>query len=315
MATDIQSSLDLILVPNTRNGKYGGYQLGLLDRELTDLEKELILCTACKGILKDPISVENKLKCGQCLGPDETGQPSVSISTSITDSLQVSCPLKKEGCNWKASISNLIEHMKSCQYFLQKYPNCPEMDVACSFKRYGCTLVTKRKNMEQHEKESLTKHLKMMDTHLITTDDNLRNLQTELQTVKIQNQALSSKLELVEKDMKLTFGGIIYEITGLREKLKINQTYRTKEFYVGLYNFQATVYPRMNNEEKLGIFIQIVSGHFDDKLVWPFSGRISFTLMSQVNETNSVTNSFDTKNEAAFQKTALIIEMETNFQK
>ena len=302
MATDTQSSLDLILVPNTRNGKYGGYQQGLLDEELTNLEKKSVLCTACNGILRDPMSVENKLKCRQCLEPDETGQPSASTCTSIADSLQVSCPLKGKGCNWKASISNLVDHTKSCQYFLQRYPNCPEMDVECSFKRYGCTVVTKRKNMEHHEKENITKHLKMMDKHLITTDDNLRNLQTELQAVKSQNQALSSKLQLVEKDMKLTFGGITCEIPGLREKLKRDQTCRSKEFYVGLYNFQAIIYPRKNNEEKLGIFIQIVRGQFDDKLVWPFSGRISFTLMSQINETNSVTNSFDTKNEAAFQK-------------
>ena len=302
MATDGESALDIILVTNFRNGMYGGYKLGLLNRELSNLEKKLILCTACNGILRDPISVENKLKCKSCLEPNESGEPSISTSIGISDSLKISCPFREKGCVWSDSITNLIDHKKRCQYFLQKYPNCPEMDVECAFKRYGCDIITKRKHMEHHEKESQTKHLKMMNKHIRSSDDNLRSLQSELQTVKSQLQTVNSKLQIVEKEMKNTFGGIVCEIPGLKEKIKINQTYKTKEFYVGLYNFQATIYPRRNNEQHLGIFIQIVRGQFDDKLIWPFSGKISFILLNEANEDTSITNEFVTANEKAFQK-------------
>ena len=297
MVTDSQSALDIILVTNIRKGMYGGYKLGLLDRELTTLEKKLILCTACNGILRDPISVESKLKCKSCLEPSESGEPSVSASIGITEGLKVSCPFKNKGCDWSDSITNIIDHKKHCQYFLDKYPNCPEIDMACSFKRYGCEVVTKRKHMEHHEKESQTKHLKMMEKHIKSTDDNLKNLQSEFQT-------LNSKLQLVEKEMKHTFGGIICEVPGVREKIKINRTYKTDEFYVGLYSFQADIYPRNDNKENFGIFIQIVRGQFDDKLIWPLRGKISFTLMNQINESNSITNTFaiTTDNQDAFQR-------------
>ena len=295
MATTSQSALDLILVINNHNGKYGGYQLRLLDRELSNLEKKLILCTACNGILRDPISVENKLKCKSCLEPNESGEPSIYISIGISDSLKVNCPFKEKGCVWSDTITSLIDHMKQCQHFLEKYPNCPEMDVTCAFKRYGCDIVTKRKHMEHHEEEFQTKHLQMMDKHIRSIDENL-------QTVKSQFQTLNLKLQLVEKEMKHTFGGIICEISGFREKMKTNQSYKTKEFYVGLYNFQATIYPRNDNQEKLGIYIQIVRGQFDDKLVWPFRGILSFTLMNKSKEENSITRRYTIGNESAFQR-------------
>ena len=102
--------------------------------------------------------------------------------------------------------------------------------------------------------------------------------------------------------MKHTFGGMICEISGLKEKMKVNHNYRTSEFYVGLYNFQVTISPRRTNEQHLGIFIQIVKGQFDGQLLWPFKGKISFTLINQTNEKQSIFKEFSTDNELAFQK-------------
>ena len=48
-------------------------------------------------------------------------------------------------------------------------------------------------------------------------------------------------MQLVEKDMRRTYGGNVCEIPGSSEKMKRNLCYNiTKEFYVGLYGFQAS---------------------------------------------------------------------------
>ena len=183
MATHTQCALDLLLVTNTRNGMYGGYKLGLLDRELTTLEKKIVLCTQCNGILRDPISVESKLKCRSCLEPSESGEPSESARIGITESLKVICPFKYRGCDWIDSIANIIDHKKNCQHFLDTYPSCTKMDLECNLKRYDYEVVTQMKHMEHHESVSQTKHLQMMAKHIKNSDVNLKKIGSELAMV------------------------------------------------------------------------------------------------------------------------------------
>ncbi|KAI6654368.1 TNF receptor-associated factor 4-like [Oopsacas minuta] len=302
MARAIEESvLDFILVKNTRNGQNGGFKMTLVDRELTTLEKDIIVCSACTGILREPVLIGNNFKCKSCLEPDEDGRAS-ELQDKITKNLQINCPFMKEGCVWKGSIANIIDHKRHCQYFLLKFPNCPESVTECSFKRYGCEVVTKRKYMENHEQDCQTKHLKLMDKHIKNTDNTLQKVSSELGTLKAQFQDLNQQLKQTENDMKCTFGGIIFELPGIKDKMKTNQNYKTMEFYVGLYKFQGTIYLNHNNDKNLGIFIQIVKGKFDEDIIWPFSGDISITLLNKVNEHNSISSTFTTKGESAFKK-------------
>ncbi|KAI6654366.1 hypothetical protein LOD99_763 [Oopsacas minuta] len=299
MARAIEESvLDFILVKNTRNGQNGGFKMTLVDRELTTLEKDIIVCSACTGILREPVLIGNNFKCKSCLEPDEDGRAS-ELRFDLTDKLKINCPFMKEGCVWKGSIANIIDHKRHCQFFLKRFPNCPEMDTECSFKQYGCEVVKQRKYMDKHEQDFQNKHLKLVVEHIKNTDDTLAKLSSELGRLKIE---MNSKFKQAEKDMKYTFGGIIFELPGIKDKMKTNQSYKTMEFYVGLYKFQGTIYPNYNNDKNLGIFIQIVRGKFDEDIIWPFSGKISITLLNKVNEDNSISKNFITEGESAFKK-------------
>ena len=192
--------LNVILVKNTRNGRNGGFRITLVDRELSDLEKDIIICSSCDGILREPVLVGDIFKCKYCLEPCDVATDSTLSIVPLTSRLLIVCPFKKEGCTWNGPIAKLIEHRRKCQIFLQKYPNCPDTDIACNFKRYGCEVVTQRKYMRKHEEDHQTNHMLLMDKHIRAKDDTIQNLSSELVAVKKQ-------LNEVETEMKYTCGG------------------------------------------------------------------------------------------------------------
>ena len=291
--------LDSILMKNLRNGKNGGFRVTLLDRELSDQEKHILICSACDGILREPVLVNYIFKCKDCIEMEEVVCSSLP---NLTRKMQIHCPYKEKGCTWNDSITELIEHRSNCGKFLQEYPNCPDTEIECSFKQYGCGVVTQRKYMHRHEQNNLTDHMKLMDKHMREKDEAIQNLLSELGTVKTQIQDTKKQLKEVETEMKYTCGGIVFELPGIQEKLKSNRTYQITEFYAGLYKFQGTIRSKHNNENKIGVFVQIQKGKFDDDVIWPFCGKISISLVNKIDEKLSVFHSFRTEGNCSFEK-------------
>ena len=282
--------LDSILVKNTRNGEYGGFKLSLVDRELSDLEKHNVICTACNGILREPVISGSIFKCKSCLELEEV--ESATILASLTQKLHVYCPFKEEGCIWKDSIVKLVEHRNQCRYFLQKFSNNPDESIECCFKQYGCGVVTQRKRMPKHEEDHQTKHMKLMDHHIRTKDSMIHKLSLELVAVRTQVQEMNNQLKQVEKETKYTSGGIIFELPKINEKIsvKTTQSYPINEFYVGLYKFQGTIRANHKDQKTIAVFIQSQRGDFDRELIWPLTGKYSVTLISKLDETSSISS-------------------------
>ena len=276
--------LDSILVKNTRNGEYGGFKLSLVDRELSELEKHNVICISCNGILREPVISGSISKCKSCLELEEDG--SATTLTFVTQKLHVYCPFKEQGCTWKDSIATLVEHRSKCKDFLQNFPNSPDEDIECCFKQYGCEVVTQRKRMPKHEEDNQTKHMKLMHNHIKINDNMIHKLSSELEAVRTQ---MKEQLKQVENEARYTSGGIIFELPNIKEKITATRSYPTKEFYVGLYKLQGTIRTNYDDQKKIAVFIQS-QRDFDRELIWPFSGKFSVTLISNLDETSSISN-------------------------
>ena len=109
--------LYIILVKSTRNGNNGGFGITLVDRKFSDFEKDIIICSACDGILREPVLVGNIFKCKFCLEPGDVATDSKISIVPLTSRLQIVCPFKKEGCTWNGPIAKLIEHRNIVRYF------------------------------------------------------------------------------------------------------------------------------------------------------------------------------------------------------
>ena len=113
----------------------GGYKQSLLQNILTPLERTLIVCCSCEGVMRDPQLTEAGYKCRSCLEGGE-GKP-VTVNKTEIDKLRVVCPFRQEGCNWSSTIGILVSHVEKCDL-------CP---VSCPL---GCGGSLKRKDLKKH---------------------------------------------------------------------------------------------------------------------------------------------------------------------
>ena len=116
----------------------GGYRQDLLENILSPLERSLIVCCRCEGVLRDPQLTEEGYKCESCLDGGE-GRPATTNKT-VVEKLRVVCPFRQQGCDWSGTIGLVVSHVEKCDL-------CP---VSCPL---GCGHSSKRKDLKRHEKE------------------------------------------------------------------------------------------------------------------------------------------------------------------
>ena len=76
-------------------------------------------------------------------------------------------------------------------------------------------------------------------------------------------------------------GQLEWNIKGVKQKIEKKEYSYSDPFYVGLYKCQGCIVWDCNSTGKVGCFIRIMKGKFDDKLKWPFIYRFKFVLLNQ----------------------------------
>ena len=116
----------------------GGYRQDLLENMLSPLERSLIACCSCEGVMRDPQFTEEGYKCSFCLDGGE-GKPA-SVNKAEIEKLRVVCPFKQQGCHWSGTMGLVLAHVEKCDL-------CP---ISCSL---GCGHSSERKYSKRHENE------------------------------------------------------------------------------------------------------------------------------------------------------------------
>ena len=121
-------------------GDYGGYRKDILIEYLTRREKDILICTVCKGIMKEAcLSTSGEQLCS-CCDKSISKVPHTAIRKMI-DSLKCLCPLMERGCQWLGTLEDCENHLDTCGYV---YENC----------KLNCGEVLRREEFEKHEKEN-----------------------------------------------------------------------------------------------------------------------------------------------------------------
>ena len=202
----------------------------------------------------EEICLERKISCTFCHVIIKASQYSDHIETC--PSFRLECT---NGCNVLVLRRNMEIH-------ISKF--CPLSMVPCSFKKYGCDVVRKRKELDIHETEFVVKHVKMMNTCL-----------EEIGTTVIPNN------------------GLKWEINGIKQKFELSKRLYSEPFYVNNYKFKAEI--KFSDTESgkldLGVFVYMCVGVHDHSLKWPFLGKVLIHLEDIENESSFRTCSFSTK--------------------
>ena len=170
-----------------------------------------------------------------------------------------------------------------------------------------------RKNVDSHLQSAMRQHLDFACIKLNSTRDQLDETRAQLsrltQDQLINNQEsleatrkLEEKLEALQRqiDMKASTekdGGntrFIWKITSFSERLRqakegVKEKIESNPFYTGCYGYRLKVvaYPydigtvRLVRAPHLSFGIVLTEGEYDDMLSWPFSKKITFTIIDQ----------------------------------
>ena len=179
-----------------------------------------------------------------------------------------------------------------------------------------------RKNVDSHLQSAMREHLDFACIKLNSTQDQLDETRAQLsrltQDQLINNQEsreatrkLEEKLNALQRqiDMKTITdkdGGntrFIWKITSFSERLRqakegVKKKIESNTFYTGCYGYRLKVlaYPYdifFPRDPYLSIGIVLMEGEYDDMLPWPFSKKITFTIIDQNNDLKERQNHTD----------------------
>ncbi|KAI6660801.1 TNF receptor-associated factor 4-like isoform X1 [Oopsacas minuta] len=132
--TEPLSGISACLLLVKLDGRYRGWRVELCDTDLTASEEKLLLCSVCRGILREASLLEiegrQQLRCYVCL-PQNTIQPvqlQIPLHTrEVVSEKQVICPV--DACTWTGILLQLVEHIIECPLLHIPCPNnCDDID-------------------------------------------------------------------------------------------------------------------------------------------------------------------------------------------
>ena len=253
-----------------RNCQWEG-TVGTLEPHVTTCSFTLVPCTnKCKDHNDDIIHFMRKFlnkhmkndcpnrdhKCEYC-GEKGTYAHITQVHDKVCLLKILPCPNK---CTKTMPRQDIEKHVElECEYTV----------IACKFKNIGCTTEMKRGDMAAHEQDS--------NLHL--------------------SKALDTVVELQEKMSKLEYSAnttITFKLTEFQEKKDSDEEFTSPSFYTspGGYHMAIEVVANGCGDSKgthVSVYAPILEGKYDTELSWPFVGKVTFTLLNQLEDNNHKT--------------------------
>ena len=185
----------------------------------------------------------------------------------------VFCP---NGCSFIVQCQHVSRHVTT---------ECELTVIACKYKRLGCDRELKRKDMAAH-KEDDKLHLRMAMDTTVKLEKKTVELKQELQhkTVQLENKFSALKAQMNGESLQFT-------LTDFRKKKDNNDTVQSPSYYTSPngYHMALRVYANGGGISKgthVSVLAPILKGKYDAQLKWPLIGKVTFTLLNQLEDKN-----------------------------
>ena len=158
---------------------------------------------------------------------------------------------------------------------------CEHTVIACKYDKIGCEVRKKRKSIRSHEREDRN-HLHMaIDT----------TLKLEKENSVLKNELRSAIALLEERQLTLKDGEITLKLTDYQKRKREKALFSFLPFYSHSRGYHMTLSVYVNGRgggegTHMSVFMPILEGRYDDELKWPFTGRVTFTLLNQLEDKN-----------------------------
>ena len=188
---------------------------------------------------------------------------------------------------------------------------CINTLVACKYKSIGCEAVLRRGDMIKHEQDDkvhLSKCLDaVMNLHRVTIESQHSSAELLAGVVSMSDknaqvrdkiQQLDHQLVVQHQEAKKASNMLVrcgqpmtFKVKKFQRKRQRNKIFTSLPFYTSPtgYHVAVNVFANGSNDTKgthVSVFAVLKKGKFDDEIAWPFVGKLSFTLLNQLSDTN-----------------------------
>ena len=175
MATDLDQILQInepiLYVKKVIRGRveYFGYRYEYVSQNLTEIERSMLTCSICDGILREAVADKRKemTVCLKCSDLTTSVRPLHNLRETV-NGLRIKCP-SLENCIWTGTMKEVIQHIFECSYMCEECPdkcgiilprkaiafhlklNCDLRRIMCEYCQLVFTAQDKRKHLKMCE--------------------------------------------------------------------------------------------------------------------------------------------------------------------
>ena len=178
------------------------------------------------------------------------------------------CPLMKVPCPNGCGNTNIMRRDVDPHRAM-----CPKEIIDCSFSKLGCTARVMRDDVPKHLEQDIKHHLQQ------AMEENVR-LKNELD---LANQKMK---ELQTRPLPVSF-----KLSGFSSLKETGSVWQSPPFYTNNGGYKMCLRVHANgfgtgNNTHISVSVHMMSGSYDDHLVWPFRGEVTVHLMNQISDEN-----------------------------
>ena len=203
----------------------------------------------------------------QCPHCKDIGRHCEITTTHLDTCPKLKIPCPNVGCDDSVPRFELSDHQTKCLF--EKLP--------CRYAEIGCEEKPLRKDLQQHEND---------DTfHLHLAIETVHKQQKEIKTMKREQRSMKSDIANTQARP------CVFTVSNFKQHKTSKQDWYSPPFYLrpGSYKMCICVDASgISGGEGTHILVSIylMRGKNDDKLSWPFRGKVTITLLNQLKDKN-----------------------------
>ena len=146
--------------------------------------------------------------------------------------------------------------------------HCPETEVDCKFKHFGCNDRQSRKHLQEHMEKNLMAHMEKMSQVIVRLEEENKLLRREIEYLKTTNSPTSA---------------LVLVMNNLNECRTKGKPWISRSFFAHGYKLRLQVYVNDHGHDGslcTTIFVCMVKGNYDEILKWPFQGTVVVELLT-----------------------------------
>ena len=233
----------------------------------------------------------------------DKGEVKCLLMKDLENHLESDCPnrdYKCEHCGKKSSYAFITKpHDDKCRKKVVHCPNrcgdtmerqqvrkhvrtkCLYAVIPCKYKGIGCDTQLKREDMAAHEQDD--KHHLHMALETVNLQQSVIKELKESQEVVIDS--LQATIDVSQGKSK------VFVLSKYQEKKKSCKRFQFPPFYThpNGYHMALRVYVNgiaAGKGTHVSVYVAILEGEYDAELKWPFIGKVTFTLLNQLEDKN-----------------------------